>query len=125
VPKVRVALLSIGLVLASGAATVVPAVSASAAIDPEDVVSAYFDAINVGNYQEAWDLGGQNLSSSYASFVDGFDNTVFDSVTFLGEHGDVVDVFLDAEQADGADHTYEGTYTVADGTIVGAHMRRQ
>src|SRR5262249_10817478 len=35
---------------------------------PEDVVQAYFDAINAGDYQRAWDLGGKNLGGSYQSF---------------------------------------------------------
>ena len=29
-------------------------------MSPEDTVNAYFDAINLRDYQRAWDLGGKN-----------------------------------------------------------------
>jgi hypothetical protein len=91
---------------------------------PEQVVRAYFDAINAGDYQRAWDLGGRNLGGSYRSFAAGFQATSHDTVTINSTHGSVVAVDLDAEQTDGSHRDFSGTYTVHHGVITGAHMTR-
>jgi len=89
---------------------------------PADVVQEYFDAINAGDYQRAWDLGGKNLDSSYSHFVAGFADTVQDTVTITSTDGNVVSMTLDAEQSDGSTKTFEGTYTVEDGVITDANV---
>ena len=93
--------------------------------DAVAIVQSYFNAINDHDYRTAWDLGGKNFSGSYGSFVAGFDNTLYDALTIEGSHGDVVDVFLDAEQYNGSDHEYSGSYTVRGGQIVAAHLTRR
>ncbi len=91
---------------------------------PEQVVRAYYDAINGGDYQRAWDLGGRNLGGSYRAFADGFDSTSHDTVTIISTHGSTVSVHLDAEQSDGSHREFSGTYTVHDGMITSAHLSR-
>ncbi|MCM1973546.1 excalibur calcium-binding domain-containing protein [Streptomyces sp. G1] len=91
-------------------------------VDAASVVRAYVAAINAQDYQRAWDLGGKNLSSSYAAFVDGFATTAYDSLHILRTTGDTVLVRLEAVQTDGTLRIFEGTYTVRGGTIVGANV---
>ncbi|MFC6067753.1 hypothetical protein ACFP4F_35115, partial [Streptomyces ochraceiscleroticus] len=91
--------------------------------DPAATVEAYFDAINAGDYQEAWELGGKNLGGSYSSFTDGLADTVQDTVQILGVDGGVVTVHLDALQTDGSVRSFAGTYTVSEGVITGASVR--
>jgi hypothetical protein len=86
------------------------------------VVNAYYGAINAGDYRTAWNLGGDNLDSTYSAFVDGFAGTTSDTLTVTGTQGATVSVRLDAIQSDGSDQTYTGTYTVADGHITGAQL---
>lgn len=90
-----------------------------------DVVRAYFDAINAGDYRRAWDLGGKNLGGSYESFVAGFADTVNDTVTVTSTNGAEVLVTLDAEQSDGSIRHFVGTYTVRGGVITAAHVVRR
>jgi hypothetical protein len=97
---------------------------ASAAASPATVVEAYYDAINDGDYEAAWQLGGKNLGGDFDRFADGFDGTLYDFVSVEYTRGDVVHVDLAAEQDNGSDHEYVGTYTVRDGEIVAAHLRR-
>ncbi|MFD5731971.1 hypothetical protein ACFWIY_03950 [Streptomyces sioyaensis] len=88
------------------------------------VVEAYFAAINSGNYQHAWDLGGKNIQpGSYSSFVQSFNDTASDDVTVVSVTGDSVQIVLDATQTDGTHKSFAGAYTVRDGTIVSAHIR--
>lgn len=89
---------------------------------PSAVVTAYFNAINAGNYQEAWNLGGSNLSSSYAQFVSGFAGTADDAVTILSTSGNTVEVDLVATQSDGSEQHFTGTYTVSGSTITSASV---
>jgi hypothetical protein len=88
------------------------------------VVRAYFDAINAGEYRRAWDLGGKNLGGSYTAFAAGFSDTLHDTLTINSAHGTVVDVSLDAEQTDGSHRDYSGTFTVHNGIITTAHLTR-
>jgi ketosteroid isomerase-like protein len=90
-----------------------------------DLVQEYFDAINAGDYQRAWDLGGKNFGQSYESVVNGFADTDHDSVTIVDTHGSSVDIRLDAAQVDGSVKHYAGTYTVHDGEITDAHVVRR
>lgn len=85
--------------------------------DPASVVTAYFAAINAGDYGQAWALGGSNTGSSYSEFVSGFATTNNDTVTVQSTSGDVVTAQLVAQQDDGSTKTFEGTYTVSGGAI--------
>lgn len=91
---------------------------------PDSVVIAYFNAINQGDYETAWSLGGDNLNSSYSDFVNGFSGTSRDNVTIVSVSGDQVQVDLDAEQTDGTQKTYTGTYTVDNGAITAAQLNQ-
>ena len=91
------------------------------AVNPADIVKAYFNAINDHDYQKAWDLGGKNTTSSYASFVSGFSTTATVSVEILDISGDpgagVVTARVTALQTDGTTKVFQGTYTVKNGVI--------
>ncbi|WP_432157057.1 hypothetical protein [Streptomyces sp. bgisy153] len=89
---------------------------------PAATVSRYFEAINARDYRTAWDLGGKNLDSSYASFVSGFSDTARDEVTLGLTVAGRVPVDLVAVQTDGTRKSYSGYYTVADGVITEASM---
>ncbi|HEU5357118.1 MAG TPA: hypothetical protein VFU65_21790 [Actinocrinis sp.] len=92
--------------------------------DPATVVLAYFAAINAQNYQQAWDLGGKNLDSSYQNFVSGFSNTSQDSATTQDIDTNTASVQLTATQTDGSVQNFSGTFTVAAGVITGASMQQ-
>ena len=95
---------------------------ASSASDPAAVVEAYFAAIDAGNYEEAWALGGENLGESYSQFAAGFANTATDTVEILSTSGSAVSVDLTAIQTDGTQQQFTGTYTVTGQTITGASI---
>ena len=86
------------------------------------VVEAYYAAINAGDYQTAWNLGGDNLDPSYTAFVNGFAGTGHDSLTVTASQGDTVSVQLNATQSNGSDQTYSGTYIVTGGHITSAQL---
>jgi hypothetical protein len=102
----------------SDATTAAPSSTMSAA----EVVEAYYAAINAGDYQTAWDLGGDNLDPTYTAFVNGFSSTSHDSLTITASQGDTVSVTLNATQSNGSDQTYSGTYTVTGGHIASAQL---
>ena len=89
---------------------------------PPDTVRAYVAAINGHHYARAWRLGGRNFSGSYASFVSGFAGTDKDTLAIVSVSGDVVTARLSAGQTDGTVDTYQGTYTVHHGIIIGADV---
>ena len=89
---------------------------------PTDTVRAYIAAINGHHYARAWRLGGRNTSGSYSGFVSGFAGTAKDTLTILSVSGDVVTARLSAGQTDGTVDTYQGTYTVHHGVIIGADV---
>ncbi|MGH6657931.1 MAG: hypothetical protein ACRDVE_22305, partial [Actinocrinis sp.] len=89
---------------------------------PAGVVTAYFDAVERGDFQSAWELGGKNLGGDYGSFVAGFADTTSDNAQVGSVQGDQVSVDLQAVQSDGTTHDYSGTYTVQNGVITGAQM---
>jgi cytoskeletal protein RodZ len=99
-----------------------PTVPAPTPTGPAATVRAYIAAINGHHYARAWSLGGRNTSGSYAGFVSGFGTTARDTLTILSVSGDVVTARLTAQQTDGTVHTYQGTYTVDHGVIVGAEV---
>jgi cytoskeletal protein RodZ len=86
---------------------------------PAATVRAYVAAINGHDYVRAWSLGGQNAGGSYSGFVSGFSTTATDTLTVVSVSGDVVTARLTAVQTDGTVDTYQGTYTVHHGVIVG------
>ena len=86
---------------------------------PAATVRAYVAAINGHDYARAWRLGGRNTGRSYPSFVSGFSTTVRDTLTIVSVSGDVVTARLTAQQTDGTVDTYQGTYTVDSGVIIG------
>ncbi|MEV8456974.1 hypothetical protein AB0467_30100 [Streptomyces sp. NPDC052095] len=91
---------------------------------PADTVRSYYGAINSGDYDTAWELGGKNLTRSFSAFTSGFANTASDDVQVTDTVGDTVHVDITAHQTDGSRQTYTGTYTVLDGTITSARIRR-
>ena len=86
---------------------------------PAATVHAYIAAINDHDYARAWSIGGQNTGWSYSSFISGFSTTARDTLTILSVSGDVVTARLTAQQTDGTVKTYQGTYTVQNGVIIG------
>ncbi|HZD67041.1 MAG TPA: hypothetical protein VE152_13175, partial [Acidimicrobiales bacterium] len=106
-------------------ATTTPPPTPATTTDPASVVRAYVAAINARDYQSAWALGGKNLiGGSYASFVAGFADTASDTLTVLGTRGQTVDIDLVATHTDGTVTTYTGSYTVAGGELVSAHVHQ-
>jgi hypothetical protein len=98
--------------------------SAGPSAGPGETVRAYFAAITNRDYARAWKLGGQNTGSSYSGFVSGLTTTANDAVTILSVSGNVVTARLTAQQTDGTVKTYQGTYTVSKGVIVGFSVRQ-
>ena len=89
---------------------------------PAATVRAYVAAINGHDYGRAWSLGGRNTGRSYPSFVSGFSTTARDTLTILSVSGDVVTGRLTARQTDGTVDTFQGTYTVHSGVIIGSDV---
>jgi transcriptional regulator with XRE-family HTH domain len=96
-----------------------PATPARRPVRPAATVRAYITAINSHRFARAWRLGGRNAGGSYAGFVSGFNGTARDTLAIVSVSGDVVTARLSARQTDGAVNTYQGTYTVHHGVIVG------
>jgi hypothetical protein len=94
-------------------------VPARTSAGPEATVRAYVAAINGRDYARAWRLGGRNTGQSYPSFVGGFSTTARDALRIVSVLGDVVTARLTATQTDGTVDTYQGTYTVDSGVIIG------
>jgi hypothetical protein len=82
-------------------------------------VRAYIAAINGHHYARAWRLGGRNTGGPYSGFVSGFSGTAKDTLTIVSIGGEVVTARLSARQTDGTVNTYQGTYTVHHGVIIG------
>jgi hypothetical protein len=89
------------------------------------VVSQFYQDITDHNYAAAWAEGGQNVSGGvgYDAWVAGYGTTESISLgTFSYFGSGQVQTVLSALQTSGAVYTYTGTYTVQNGTIVGAHI---
>jgi hypothetical protein len=103
----------------SAAADLSPRHTAAPRMGPAATVRAYIAAINGHHYARAWRLGGRNTGGSYPSFVSGFSGTAKDVLTIRSVRGEVVTARLSAQQTDGTVYTYQGTYTVHHGVIIG------
>ncbi len=92
--------------------------------DPATVVRRFYAAINDGDYQTAWRLGGKNLGNrSYQAFAAGFADTDHDDLRITGVRGQLVDLRLVASQDGGTRQTtYAGTYRVVGGMITRARL---
>ena len=88
-------------------------------LGPAATVRAYIAAINGHHYARAWRLGGRNTGGAYSGFVSGFSGTAKDTLTIVSIRGEVVTARLSAQQTDGTVNTYQGTYTVHHGVIIG------
>ena len=89
------------------------------------MLTQYYDAINNHDYRTAYGLNSQARSNeSFATFKAGFAGTQHDSLTITGVNGDVVSFDLKAHQSDGSVKTYQGTYTIQNGQIVGSDVRQ-
>ena len=86
---------------------------------PAATLRAYVAAINGHHYARAWRLGGRNAGGSYSQFASGFGTTARDTLTIVSVSGDVVTARITAHQTDGTVGTYQGTYTVDNGVIIG------
>jgi len=93
--------------------------AARARLGPAATVRAYIAAINGHHYARAWRLGGRNTGGAYSGFVSGFSGTAKDTLTIVSIRGEVVTARLSAQQTDGTVNTYQGTYTVHHGVIIG------
>lgn len=94
---------------------------------PWAVVSAYYGDIESGNYTEAWALigSGSTTGQTYQQFVSGFACTGSQQLTEEGTSGDQVTFSLTAtDSCTGQVHTYAGTDTVQNGTIVAANVQQ-
>jgi transcriptional regulator with XRE-family HTH domain len=96
-----------------------PTVPARAPTGPVATVRAYVAAINGHRYARAWRLGGRNTGASYSQFVSGFGTTARDALTVVSVSRHVVTARITARQTDGTVATYQGTYAVDNGVIVG------
>jgi cytoskeletal protein RodZ len=96
-----------------------PSTPARRPMRPAATVRAYITAINRHHFARAWRLGGRNAGGSYPAFVSGFAGTARDTLTIVSVSGDVVTARLSALQTDGTVNTYQGTYTVHHGVIIG------
>jgi lysophospholipase L1-like esterase len=103
---------------ASASPAPTPAITSSATAVVED----YYAAVNAHDYQRAWSLGGKNLSGSYGSFVQGFANTAYDSITVASLADNTVIILIDSTQTDGTHEYFTGSYTVQNNEIVSAKV---
>jgi cytoskeletal protein RodZ len=103
-------------------APIPPTVPARTPASPAATVRAYVAAINAHHYARAWRLGGKTAGGSYSGFVSGFSTTARDTLTIVSVSGHVVTAQLTAQQTDGTVTTYQGTYTVEHGVIVGSDV---
>ncbi|MFE9428529.1 hypothetical protein ACFYNO_36920 [Kitasatospora sp. NPDC006697] len=90
------------------------------------VVTQYYQDITNHDYASAWALGGKNIAGgSYQQYVAGFATTAGIALGTVSSFGsDQVRAVLYATQTDGTVKTFEGTYTVANGVLVGASIQQ-
>ena len=104
-----------------------PAPAAPALTNAVAVVQQFYQDITDDRYAAAWALGGKNLDNGvdYDRWVAGYATTASIDLTTYGHWSDgTVYASLTALQTDGTVRTYQGTYTVANGQIVSAHIVR-
>jgi hypothetical protein len=92
----------------------------SPAAGPRAVVVAYYAAINRRDWGKVWQLGGQNLSTSYQAMVDGYADTARDVIRSIRVIGDHVQVRLRAYETGGTLQVYDVVMVVRDGVITAA-----
>ncbi|MEY9938463.1 hypothetical protein [Streptacidiphilus sp. MAP5-3] len=107
-------------------ATSTPATSSPPLTNASAVVEQYYQDLTDHDYAAAWALGGRNIAGeSYAQYVAGFADTASISLGTVSDFGaSQVHAVLYATQTDGTLQVYEGTYTVTNGQLVGASIRR-
>jgi len=89
------------------------------------VVAQYYQDLNDHDYAAAWALGGDNLNggAGYSAWAAGYATTASIDLGTYGTWSDgTVWANITATQTDGSVRTYYGTYTVANGVIVSAHI---
>jgi hypothetical protein len=118
-----------GLPAAPQATTAQPAqptqpVQAVQGASAKAVVDQFYQDLNARDYQAAWQLGGSNVSggAGYSAWVAGYATTASVSASTVQDSDGTVSVTLTATQTDGSVKTYAGTYSVANGVIVAAHI---
>lgn len=89
---------------------------------PRAVVASYFAAINAHDWRKVWQLGGKNLSPSYATMVAGFQETSRDEIMRITASGDSVTVRLRAYETTGRVQVYIDRYTVSGSVIANGHQ---
>ena len=109
------------------AAAAQPAASAPAPAftNASAVVAQYYQDLNDHNYAAAWALGGDNLNGGvgYSAWAAGYATTASIDLGTYGTWSDgTVWANITATQTDGSVRTYYGTYAVANGVIVSAHI---
>ncbi|MFB7950332.1 hypothetical protein ACFC6L_36120 [Kitasatospora phosalacinea] len=90
------------------------------------VVTQYYEDITNHDYAAAWALGGKYIGGSdYNGWVKGYATTARIYLGTSSEFGSgQVRAVIYAVQTDGSTKTYEGTYTVSNGLLVGASIRQ-
>ena len=107
----------------SGSASSSPPSSPATPLSPTAVLTQYDDAINNHDSRTAYGLNSYVRSTkTFAEFKAGFAGTQHDTITITGVNGDVVSFNLTAAQTDGSVKTYQGSYTIRSGQIVGANV---
>ena len=88
------------------------------------VVDRFYRDLNARDYQAAWQLGGSTVSggAGYSAWVAGYATTASISASIVQDSDGTVSVSIIATQTNGGVKTYAGTYTVANGVIVAAHI---
>lgn len=89
------------------------------------MVTQFYQDITDQDYQAAWALGGDNVSSGvgYQAWVAGYATTASMTLgTFSYWGSDQVQVEITALQSDGSVNTYTGAYTVGNSVITSANI---
>ncbi len=91
---------------------------------PEEVVRAFYDAVETGAYDVAWVLGGRNLGKNptLEDFAAGYKDTESSAIRIVSVEGTSVTVEVNAVEKTKTGgrqvSTYVGTYEVVNGEIV-------
>ena len=97
--------------------SLVPETIEEAALTAEAVVLAFYEAVRIGDFDLAWQLGGKNLGKNpkFETFAAGYDNTDSSEVEIVAVEGNEVTVQVTAVEQTSKGRqvsTYLGTYTV-------------
>ena len=106
----------------------VPAYAPAYVTNNETVVQRYYQFLNNRDFQNAWDLGGSNVSNGvgYDAWVAGYSGTASISLSTWSYYpgSNAVGVTITALQDGGTTNVYQGTYTVINDVIVGADVQQ-